>query len=283
MIRIEVSDPANTPASELRAVISLLQHYAGSTAIAAADLPSAGSLTPAEAFSNSPSAEQAFAAVPTPEAAFAPNVPPAPFIAGAVPSMTAPVGLLSISTLPVSAPVMTAPMPASAAPIAAAPVAPAPPAPGVEVDAAGLPWDARIHAKSSDGPGGVKIADGTWRSKRGVDTALKAQVEGQLRQVMGAPAPAAIPNAAPTQSTASPSALAGVAPAFAPSAGGIDNYVMLVQAVAGATAAGKLTQAEVDQVCVFYGMPGGLPLLVSRPDLVPSVMAHVNNIIAARA
>lgn len=44
------------------------------------------------------------------------------------------------------------------------------------VDAAGLPWDERIHASSK-----ALIADGTWRKKRGVADDLVAQVEAELR------------------------------------------------------------------------------------------------------
>lgn len=52
-----------------------------------------------------------------------------------------------------------------------------------EVDGAGLPWDIRIHAG-----GKTKNKDGTWRGKRGVDPALVATVEAELKAIMGAPA-----------------------------------------------------------------------------------------------
>lgn len=45
------------------------------------------------------------------------------------------------------------------------------------IDANGLVWDERIHASSK-----ALNADGTWRTKRGVDKALVASVEAELRQ-----------------------------------------------------------------------------------------------------
>src|SRR5829696_1245917 len=81
---------------------------------------------------------------------------------------------------------------AFAAPVAATPPPPSPapstdaPAPGVNLDKSGLPWDARIH---SSPPSTIK--DGTWRRKRGLDEATEQAVIAELRQVMGAPAPAA--------------------------------------------------------------------------------------------
>lgn len=48
----------------------------------------------------------------------------------------------------------------------------------LEVDSAGMPWDARIHAQNK-----AKKADGTWKSGRGVDPELLKQVEAEIRPV----------------------------------------------------------------------------------------------------
>lgn len=56
-------------------------------------------------------------------------------------------------------------------------------------DANGLPWDARIHAKTKG-----QNEDKTWRKKRNVDAALVAAVEAELR---GAAAPAPVPAPVP--------------------------------------------------------------------------------------
>lgn len=102
------------------------------------------------------------------------------------------------------------------APAAAIPPAPSPapspvaPSSGVELDAKGLPWDARIHSGPADKK--PKNTDGTWRRKRGTDDALIAQVEAELRQVMGAPPAVPTPPAAPAAVSPEP------APAPAPTA-----------------------------------------------------------------
>lgn len=69
----------------------------------------------------------------------------------------------------------------------------APPAAGAEVDAAGMPWDERIHSSSKE-----KVVKGnTWKYKRGVADALKLQVEAEHRAAgFGTPAPVAAPEAA---------------------------------------------------------------------------------------
>lgn len=61
---------------------------------------------------------------------------------------------------------------------------PLPPA-GVEVDSEGLPWDSRIHAKSK-----AKLKkDNTWKLARGVEKGLVDKVKNELRAAMNTPAP----------------------------------------------------------------------------------------------
>lgn len=111
-----------------------------------------------------------------------------------------------------------------------------------ERDANGLPWDERIHS-------GTKAlnADGTWRTKRGVDKALVAEVEAELRSqgddpeelerveeevkelLAAPPAPPAPP--APTAPT----------PATSP-------FVALMKRVTTAQGAGKLTAQRVKEL-----------------------------------
>lgn len=55
-----------------------------------------------------------------------------------------------------------------------------------ERDSTGLPWDARIHAKSK-----TTNKDGTWKSARGVDAATVAAVEAELRALIAPPMPTA--------------------------------------------------------------------------------------------
>lgn len=168
---------------------------------------------------------------------------------------------------------------------------------GVDLDAKGMPWDNRIHAESKG-----KIADGTWRKKRNLDPTVLAQVEAELRQVMGAPgvaplapstapiaptpplAPAApvtanLPTASVSQPVAAPLPPAPVAGEVPADARGM--FVALVGRASAAIQGQKVTQAEVNQCCVDAGVPA-LPLLANRLDLVAQVAAHIDALIAAR-
>ena len=163
---------------------------------------------------------------------------------------------------------------------------------GVDLDAKGMPWDNRIHAESKG-----KIGDGTWRKKRNLDPALVAQVEAELRQVMGAapaaPLAPAVPAPPPTAPIApvvasAPQVTAPPAPAVAPAAAAGEvpadaraQFVALVGRASAAIQAGKVSQAEVNQICADSGIPA-LPLLANRLDLVATVASRIDALIAAR-
>lgn len=219
-----------------------------------------------------------------------PGAVAAPSTAVAVPFSTAPAATPGTT----SAGTLSAPVPnASTAPSAGAPTAlgavPSTPVNGVEVDKDGLPWDALIHTESK-----AKNADGRWRNKRNLDAALKARVEAELRQVMGAApaptharpaAPVAIPTAGHASSAVPTPPVAGAAPNAAP-AGEVpqdarQQFVGLVGRASAAIQAGKVTQAEVTQICAAAGVPA-LPLLANRLDLVAHVAGRVDALIASR-
>ena len=178
--------------------------FAGIGDVAAAAIDDDSDIDPAAAFGGQ-SPEQAF--------------PPVPFASPGPGADTAAEPAGSTAT-PNSAPAAGSPTTSGSTAESAAP--PAQPATGahsaaaaptVELDAAGLPWDGRIHSGPADKK--KKNADGTWRKKRGVDDATVEQVTAELRQVMGAPSPtpAAAPNAA-----ASPEPAPAAAPTPAPAA-----------------------------------------------------------------
>lgn len=225
------------------------------------------------------------------EAAAAFGVPPVPL------GVSAP---LVVSTPAIAAGAIVAPPPpANTAPITTTPGVASSVA-GVDLDAKGFPWDNRIHAGTKR-----KNADGSWTAKRGVDPALVATVEAELRQVMGAapatplahaaiatvaagftPTPTSAPavavppppvvGAAPTMPAAPNAAPAGEVPADARA-----QFVALVGRASAAIQGQKVTQAEVNQCCADAGVPA-LPLLANRLDLVAQVAAHIDALIAAR-
>lgn len=239
-------------------------------------------LAPAAAFGSAPAPLPPGATVAPPPAA---SIPPAP-----APSTVAPPPV--VNTAP------TTTMPGA--------VSSAAPAASVELDKDGLPWDSRIHVESKN-----KNTDGRWRNKRNLDPAVKAKVEAELRQLMGAPAPlspapvvAASPVAPTSQVAAQPAAfvapnppgavppppVAGAAPVMqaAPNTApgevpqdARQQFVALVGRASAAIQGGKVTQAEVNQCCADSGVPA-LPLLANRLDLVATVAAKVDALIAAR-
>lgn len=233
-----------------------------------------------------PVAAAAFGSAPTP---LPHGATAAPSIAVAAPPLTAPAAMPG--TTSTATPTVPAPPAPNAAQTTDAPLAaPSTPASGVDVDKRGLPWDGRIHAGTKR-----KNADGSWSAKRGVDPTLVAQVEAELRAVMGAPAAAPLAPAAPASQVAPivpppplPSApVVGAAPAttaapnVAPSGDARQQFVGLVGRASTAIQGGKVTQAEVSQCCADAGVPA-LPLLANRLDLVPQVAAAVDALIAAR-
>ena len=179
----------------------------------------------------------------------------APFTAGVTQLTTAPVVPVD-SLTSTTAPTIPAPPQETVVGVPTAPAAPMSHASGVEIDKHGLPWDARIHAGTKR-----KNADGSWTAKRGIDATLVTAVEAELRQVMGAVAPAA---------PAAPAAVDGRA-----------LFVGLIGRASAAMNAAKLTQEEVAQICGKYGIPA-LPLLANRLDLVAQVASEIDALIATR-
>lgn len=204
-------------------------------------------------------------------------------------------------TPPVPVPVPAAPSTptAATAPIAAPAASPA----GVVVDAAGLPWDARIHSSNK-----AFVADGTWRQRRGTAPELLAQVEAELRQTMGLPAPAAAaPVAPPVPQPPAANSVFGAAalaaglpqpvlvppiPSPAVVAQGVTAGVITPPAPAGdpATFADmmlwltphmphKLSPEQLNGTLAANGIPS-LNALISRPDLVPGLVAQLKPLVA---
>jgi len=187
---------------------------------------------------------------------------------------------------------------ASAAPAPATPSAPvASPSSGVELDADGLPWDARIHSGPADKR--PKNADGRWRRARGADDATVAAVTAELRQVMGAPAPAPTQAAAPTPPPAPEPAPAPVSPppppvataptpapaappstpdvagtesgpaAAAPAVESVATFADLMKKITRMQTAGLVTVEGTAQIAQSLGLTG-VRDMINRPDLVPA-------------
>lgn len=157
-------------------------------------------------------------------------------------------------------------------------------APVVEVDKHGLPWDRRIHASTK-----TKCADGSWKKARNVDPNLVATVEAELKAAMSAPGPIVSPEVAAAQiiTPPPPSGTLPPAPAVTPpptpavtpppppaAATGDMTFPEFLTKVTAMCTAGQTTHETVAATCQKYGL-ATIPLLGSRPDLIPTIAAEL--------
>lgn len=154
----------------------------------------------------------------------------------------------------------SAPSPAAAAPSTNAPAAP--PVSSADLDKNGLPWDERIHASSR-----AKIADGSWRMKRGVQQHVVEEVEAQLRgQTHGSAAAEPAAPAAPAAPPGPP------APPAAPVAGDGLTFGQLAKRVGAKITLGELTAQDLAAKMATLGFPGGLHEANARPDMWATIL-----------
>ena len=188
-----------------------------------------------------------------------------------------------------------------------------PPAPlgkapsGIQVDSEGLPWDGRIHAASR-----TQTQDGRWKTRRNTDETVLEAVKRELQITMGltptyaasqnqlTPTPPVIEEPAATEWEAeevevpTPPFVDNVVPLVPPvsstpetvSAGVVETaspiepsssemtFPNFMQTVTSLVAAKTLTGAKIQEAVVANGLPS-LPMLASRPDLIPAVATYL--------
>lgn len=154
----------------------------------------------------------------------------------------------------------------------------------IERDAAGVPWDGRIHSSAKG-----KKQDGTWKLMRGVDKSLVTMVlheitpkphvvagvivpPGTVAAVATPVAPPLVPSV-PFVPVAPAAGLVPVGPA-AVSLNPVQQFQAFMQAVTAAQAAGTLTQTQVLEAVKAEGVPQ-LQLLITNPDKIALVKARL--------
>ncbi|HEU4376261.1 MAG TPA: hypothetical protein VFS02_22400 [Telluria sp.] len=193
------------------------------------------------------------------------GMPGAPLLPLASSGAPSPAAAETSASAPADAPVSIPPPPSAASSVPSPPAAAVTPSPAaaVEVDKNGLPWDERIHASSR-----VKIADGSWRMKRGVEPALIAQVEAQLR--------AQIPPAAPptTFAEAPPAGAPVPPPPTAPLPPGPPalTFGIVAKRIGAAVTAGTLSGNVLSVKLAELGFPDGLHTVNARPDMWQKIL-----------
>lgn len=163
---------------------------------------------------------------------------------------------------------------------------------GVELDAAGLPWDHRIHSSSK-----AKLAKtGEWKVARGMDPATVTAVTAELRAAMGVPVPAPVVTLAPASAPhlfdvvtppayvppvvaapPRPAATVTPPPVYVPPAVPAASSGSVVKTFADLmkkiTTHGK-KPAEVAAAAQHVGLVS-VAMLGARPDLIPAVDAFL--------
>lgn len=177
-------------------------------------------------------------------------------------------------------PVPPAP-PAHITPAAAAVGIPTTAPGGQPLDKTGLPWDKRIHSSTQ-----AVNADGTWRKRKGLnDPGMVQRVEAELRAALGAPAAPPVPVAPPVpQVPFTPPPVPSAAPQVgespsAPPAGSAPiTFAALMVTLGPLLNTKQVTTEHITQAMAEHSLPPGLPVLATRPDLVPSVYEAIKRI-----
>lgn len=132
-----------------------------------------------------------------------------------------------------------------------------------ELDAAGFPWDERIHASTK-----TTNKDGTWKLRRNVDKDLVEQIKAEFTGQQQT-APAVEQQQQPDPSTV------GFGNQQQQTAPAVEQqqqpqtdvtWVQVLQRISKAQQEGKIDQSNIDTAVQQVGV-GSLPLLASRPDL----------------
>jgi hypothetical protein len=207
------------------------------------------------------------------------NVPaPAAMAPAVTPSIAALTTAPTQTTETSPAPTVTVPAPpiAPTSSTAHAPVngTPTPVAATPDKDAAGLPWDARIHSSSK-----ALNADGTWRVRRGLNPVIKNQVEAELRAPKVPAMPGNVPPAPPAPVAAgSDTAVAVVPPAPPVTAPPVPVPPPVASSFAGvlmAMSAAKWDKARMDARIAAHGHTVA-SLVQADPAVWSALIAEAN-------
>lgn len=170
-----------------------------------------------------------------------PVVPPTPPVAAPIEPVVPPAPVAQTPTEAFGTPTIPATPPAT---VPAAPVAEQP-TPDVELDSAGVPWDAEIHSS-----GKSFVRDGTWKRKRGI---TDDEYNERVRELLGAkkPEPSDIP----------------AAPAADAPMNWSDLMRLITPKVAGANP--EIQMEHINAWLSARGITEGFGVLARRPDLFP--------------
>jgi hypothetical protein len=142
---------------------------------------------------------------------------------------------------------------------------------GVELDSDGYPWDHRIHSSTKS-----KISNGTWKTKRGVETTTIDAVRAEFDRAASIPAgvsaplpPAAAAEPVPSQPAPTPTPPTVIAPVPAGAEKPTNPALLFtttLQLYAAAVNGGKIAAGSGETWAKQVGLPS-MASMVARPDL----------------
>lgn len=195
------------------------------------------------------------------------GVPGAPLLPLAPSSAPSPAGAKTSASAPAAAPASIPPPPSAASAVPSPPPAAATPAPAAAVDAKGLPWDERIHASSR-----AKIADGSWRMKRGVQSHVVEAVEAELRGQSHGSAALDADALKLAAMGADPGPSLPAAPAPLPPGPPALTFGIVASRIGKAVTAGTLSGNVLSVKLAELGFPDGLHTVNARPDMWQKIL-----------
>jgi hypothetical protein len=163
----------------------------------------------------------------------------------------------------------------------------------VELDINGLPWDARIHSRTKS-----KTDKGIWKLQRGVDMNLVDKVSKELLDIVptgykiaaisepntGGPITIISETYEPPKPTVLKSPIPQPPPAITqpsddPMEPETDTFPLLMAKITSLIAAKKITREQVNDAVKSVNIPS-LPLVATRPDLVPKISSYIDLLIS---
>lgn len=138
-------------------------------------------------------------------------------------------------------------------------------------DTRGFKWDSRIHARTK-----TKNVDGTWRYQRGIAQDKIDRIEAEIRQVKATPPAAFVPPAPPAPPITPAMPVAQSAPVAAP----VEDFPALMSLITTGISTQGLKRDKVNEVLQRHGIPS-LPVVASRPDLIPKIIQEIKEVLNA--
>ena len=137
----------------------------------------------------------------------------------------------------------------------------------LQLDKKGFPWDSRIHSRNRS-----INSDGTWRYMRNLDKDTIEVVEDELRKAMGAPKFYNPPPSDNICASAPP-------PPLPPATTGFPGFMLKMTS---AINSGKVNQPQILAIVKEFGIPS-IALVGTRDDLIPAIIARIDEILEAAA